>query len=363
MESRAVFGLTLFLMLSWMFSCIYGLVVLNGTEFEKLLTGKDVQHPDGWKSLMANPGDVVRVVAPAGKGAQSSLPLIKNYVESLGLVADISLNIYNQSEPFYSNSDEFRASDLISALLNDTVKVIWCIRGGSGTMRLIPYLEERLPETLPQKILIGYSDITVLHLYLANKYGWQTLHGPMLEGIVTGQYDPIGSSVVSLTDLIFDRRQSICLPQLTMLDENTPVAGIQSQVVGGNLALVEASIGTLWQVNASGKILFLEDTGEAAYSVERSLDHMKQAGVFKLVDAVIFGDFTGADSTTLMNLALKRFAQSVSFSVFRMAGIGHGSVNYPLPLSTFTEIVRIDSDTYHFCVNNILGQNKPMLNK
>lgn len=127
------------------------------------------------KSLNVNPGDIVKVIAPARKSSDAALPLIKAYVESLGLVANISDNIYSTEDLFYSNTDEFRANDLISALLDDDVRIIWCVRGGTGSIRLVPYLEEKLPATLNHKIVIGYSDITVLHLYLQHKYGWQTI--------------------------------------------------------------------------------------------------------------------------------------------------------------------------------------------
>lgn len=128
------------------------------------------------KSLDVSEGDIVRVVAPSRKTADSTLPLIKTYVEeSLKLVPIISDDIYSNEDPFYSNTDEYRANDLISALLDPNVKIIWCVRGGTGSIRLIPYLEQRLPATLAHKIFIGYSDITVLHLYFQYKYGWQTM--------------------------------------------------------------------------------------------------------------------------------------------------------------------------------------------
>lgn len=303
------------------------------------------------KTLNVSPGDIVRVVAPAGRGAVDRGPEIQNYIQSLGLVANITENIYNRTEPFYSNWDDFRADDLISALLDDSVKIIWCTRGGSGSIRLIPYLEQRLPATLNHKIFIGYSDITVLHLYLQKKYGWQTIHGAMLDAIVGGTYNGSRESVDLLTGLIFEREESICYPALTSLNENAPQR-IESTIVGGNACLLETSIGTLWQIDAKGKVLFLEDVSEAPYSIERSLDHMKQSGIFNLVDGVIFGDFTDTNDT-LMDIVFNRFAQSVTFPVFRISGIGHDTINYPLPLAASTQITRIDSNSYSFCVDNI----------
>ncbi|KAG4078545.1 hypothetical protein HA402_009257 [Bradysia odoriphaga] len=162
------------------------------------------------KTLNVKPGDVVKVIAPARKSPDSALPLMKNYVESLGLVADISANIYSDEDAFYSNTDEFRANDLISAVLDDDVKIIWCVRGGTGSIRLIPYLEAKLPAKVNHKILIGYSDITVLHLYFAYKYGWQTIQGPMLEAIATQSYSPTSDSVLTLEALIFEQQEKVC---------------------------------------------------------------------------------------------------------------------------------------------------------
>ncbi len=158
---------------------------------------------------------------------------------------------------------------------------------------------------------------------------------------------------MAIESLIFERQDKICIPA-TKLNDHVNVARIESRVVGGNAALVEASIGTVWQVQTKGRIFFLEDVGEAAYSIERSLDHMKQSGIFDGVDAVIFSDFTRPDDVDLMNLVFDRFAKSVSFPVFRVTGMGHGDINYPLPFLTHTEITRnVDGVNYEFCVDNI----------
>ncbi|CAL8114072.1 unnamed protein product [Orchesella dallaii] len=303
----------------------------------------------------ANPGDLVRVVAPAGKGSSQNLPLIKEYIESLGLVAQITDNIYDQDEPFYSNFDEFRANDLISAILDDNCKIIWCIRGGAGCNRLIQYLDERLPTQPPPnpKLLIGYSDITVLHMYLHKKYNWPTLHGAMMEAVVNGSYDPESNSILFLLGLIFNRITTVCYPELTRLDGGSVLTDpITGAVVGGNLTLVEASIGTNWEINTEGKILFLEDISVPAYSLERSLSHMIQVGLFENTKAVIFGDFTSADSQTLIRFAQQRFATDplINCPVFVIPGIGHGDVNLPLPLNTSAEIRFVEAlNEYQLC--------------
>lgn len=283
---------------------------------------------------------------------------LSSNIHPQGLTPNMTENIY-QDEPLgYANTDEFRLNDLISALTDDS-KVVWCIRGGRSPSRLIPMLEQRLPSTLPHKIVIGQSAITVLHLYLQQKYGWQTIHGTNLDYVGIGFYDGSDDGRASLaahSDLIFNRQESICLPSLTRIDDRPAVDQIESRIVGGNLELIETSLATFWQVDTQMRILFLEDSGRAAWRVEMSLDHLKLAGVFDHVQAVVFGDFTGADNDTLVDIAFRRFSQDVSVPVFKLTGIGHGNVNYPLPLLAPARITRSGSNDYQLCVDNISGE-------
>lgn len=264
--------------------------------------------------------------------------------------------IYVDDPLGYANTDDFRLNDLISALTDDS-KVVWCIRGGRSPSRLIPMLEQRLPPTLKHKIVIGQSAITVLHLYLQQKYGWQTIHGSNLDYVGIGFYDvsdEAQASLVALTDLIFGRQESICLPTMTLLNDQVSVDVIDSRIVGGNLELVETSLATFWQIQSAGRILLFEEAGRAAWRIEMTLDHMRLAGVFDDVEAVVFGDATGADNDTLVAIAFQKFANDMPFPVFRLSGIGHSNVNYPLPLLAPAQITRIGgSNTFRLCVNNV----------
>ncbi|ODN01886.1 hypothetical protein Ocin01_04786 [Orchesella cincta] len=294
------------------------------------------------KNFSVNPGDLVRAVAPAWKGTVENLALIKSYIESLGLVVQITDNIYDQNEPIYSNTDEFRANDLISAILDENCKVIWCIRGGGGCPRLFQYLDKALPVQPPSpKLLIGYSEITALHIYLKRKYNWSTIHAPMLEAVVDGTYDQSSESVVTIVDLLFNRLSTVVYPELTRLDQGPPLEeSIKAPILGGNLTLCQASIGTSWEINTDNCILVLEDVWTDAFQVERKLDHLKQIGKFQSVRAVVFGDFFDADSQELVRFVLQRFATDAAIKcpVFVLQGIGHAEVNIPVPLNTEGEI-------------------------
>lgn len=291
----------------------------------------------------------VDIIAPSCKGKESELIDIKSYVESLDFSAHVSDKIYSNDNPFYSNSDEFRANDLVDALTDDS-KIIWCIKGGKGASRLIPYLErlsndkkEKIARNKNKKILIGYSDITALHIYLQTKYDWQTLHGTMLEMIVS---DSIAeSSVQKLKELIISRQNSIKFDNLKMINNRAILENgrLESKIVGGNMTLVENSIGTTWQINAKDRILFLEDVRVYPYAIERSLDHLRQANVFEGVHAVIFGDFIKSGDDNLVEIVKERFAKSVDFPVFTIQEIGHGHANDPLPLNT-TAIIGVQDE-------------------
>ncbi|MDG7056269.1 MAG: LD-carboxypeptidase [Wolbachia endosymbiont of Meromenopon meropis] len=300
--------------------------------------------------------DQIDIIAPSSRGEESNLSIIKEYVKTLGFYPHISDNIYSNDNPFYSNSDEFRANDLITALTDDS-KIIWCIRGGTGASWLIPYLE-RLPndkkEKIAQnkKIVIGYSDITALHIYLQIKYNWQTIHGPMLEMIVNNSVSE--SSVEKLKKLILNKEESIQYNNIEIIDNNIKLKNnkLESKIIGGNMTLVENSVGTTWQVNARGKILFLEEVGVYPYAIERSLNHLKQANIFDGVQAVIFGNlFNNSDNKNLIEIVKKRFAKSVNFPVFTIQEIGHGYTNDPLPLNTHTIISIQDEKKGLFFMN------------
>jgi len=276
---------------------------------------------------------------------------------------------------FYANTDQFRAADLIDAL-TDSSTVVWCARGGEGASRLIPYLEA-LPADRKQKIrdarktLVGYSDVMALHLYLQTVYGWQTVHGTMLEMIANGTVDR--RSVDALVALVTGRSDRVRYELRPIaVDGLRNAVSLRSKVAGGNLTLVENSLGTPCSFRGDGKIVFLEDVRVKPYSLERSLDHMKLAGVFDGTTAVVFGSFRAEDQRTascndvpsshdhLTAVVFQRFAAAVSFPVFHVDGIGHSYVNNPLPLNTEATVVgptRFDDATgtpfYTLTVDNV----------
>ena len=288
----------------------------------------------GNEILTLSKGDIIDIVAPSGKGNKYDLSKVSEYVKSLNLVPRIDNSIYSDKDIFYANSNHYRANAFKEALIAEDSKALWCIRGGKGATEIIPYLEgkmegfEPLKKNIPNKLLIGFSDITALHLFLEKKYGCQSIHGAMLEQIVNNY--PSEESVKILTDIIFNNINSTTYPVTTKINGETNLNIIEGKITGGNLTLVEKSLATDWQIDTEDKIIFLEDVNGAAYEVERSLTHLSQAGIFQKANAVILCDFIKLINENLIPETIKRFADKVKIPTFHMKGIGHSKINKPI---------------------------------
>ncbi|KAF0752632.1 putative carboxypeptidase [Aphis craccivora] len=307
----------------------------------------------------------VRVIAPSSIGEPSNLEVFRKFFRDVGMTAHVADSIYRPgADLFYANTDQSRADDLVDALTDDST-VLWCALGGKGASRLIPYLEA-LPADRKQKIrdarktLVGYSDATALHVYLQTVYGWRTVHGTMLEMIANGSVD--GRSVNALMALLTGRsdRVQYQLRPVIAAAGHADGLSLRAKLAGGNMTLIENTLGTAFGFRGDGRIVFLEDVNTKPYSLERSLDHMKLAGVFQGAAAVVFGTFKNPSDEDLFPLVFQRFAATVPFPVFCVDGIGHTFVNNPLPLNTDARVdgpTRSDAATgtpfYTLTVDNV----------
>lgn len=273
-----------------------------------------------------NSGDVVELIAPASRCSDNELAEIKALIESWGLVCLINETIFGQ-DLLCANSDALRFKLLEKALLNPNTKAIICVRGGYGSMRLIPKLEQMSKPQSP-KLFVGMSDITALHLFFQQHWGWPTIHASASPAKCSSE------SLASLKAILFGESESIVFKGLKALNQKAQAKQIISSIItGGNLCLLQTSLGTTWELDANNKILLIEEIGERAYKVDRMLEQLHQAKRFEGVQAIIFADFlTGLepDGSSLIQPVLERFAQSCDFPVLQLTGIGHGFINYPI---------------------------------
>jgi len=275
--------------------------------------------------LTLKPGDLVAVLAPAGPVSADQVAALPALYQRHGLRVRLYPSCH-ASTGYLAGPDALRLADLHSALADPEVAAIHCLRGGYGAMRLLPDIDTTLVRSAA-KLLIGYSDITALHALWA-RCGLASLHAPMPASdlIKPGRE----SDELVLFDLLRSGLQEGAVLAPDLAPEGVSVGGsARGLLVGGNLSLVAALLGTPWAWDTRGAILFLEDVSEEPYRVDRLLTQLRLAGVLDAVAGFVLGSFTEeASPATLLQDMLCGLGKPV------LGGwpTGHGTPNRPLPM-------------------------------
>jgi muramoyltetrapeptide carboxypeptidase len=293
---------------------------------------------DSANRCFLKPGDTIDIVATSSKCHPSVLDNIKQLIESWGVHCHIPEDLFGDNL-LYANSDEKRFAHLKEALFNRSSKAVWCLLGGYGATKLIPFLSQ-IKSPQYSKIFIGFSDITALHIFFQGQWGWTTIHGP--SGYQASLNKVAPESVDRLKNLLFNKNYLLSYDQLVPLNQ---LAKNHSQIctslIGGNLHLIQASLGTPWQINTTNKIVLLEEVHERAYRIDRALAHLSQAGVFDQAKAILLGDFIDhgePDGRFLVKELLNEFANQCSLPVLQISNVGHGPANNPLLLGSTAKL-------------------------
>ncbi|MGE8620364.1 MAG: S66 peptidase family protein, partial [Achromobacter spanius] len=239
------------------------------------------------------PGARIAIVAPASAALNASEDAAE-WLEARGYVAQVMPASRTRMSPPYdylAGSDADRLADLHAAFADPEVGAVWCLQGGFGSWRLLDQLDVRLLRRHP-KPFIGYSDITALHLAMQRHVGFVTFHGPMLaQDLLAGKREPTESSVLAMVSGQIGPGAWIAPPPDALATEL--VSGVASgRLVGGNLALIAALIGTRNDIDTRDAILFIEDVNEAIPRVDRLLGQLAAAGKFDGVRGLLVGNFT-----------------------------------------------------------------------
>lgn len=274
-------------------------------------------------------GDSVEIIAPASRCSDNLLNEIKDLLLSWQLNCIVQDDIFG-TDLLCANSDDLRFKSLKQAFLNPDTRAIICARGGYGSMRLIPELEKVIAPVAP-KLFIGMSDITALNIFLQQKWHWPVIHG----ALALDKFSP--AAIDNVKRLLFGKEEQIQFQCQPLNNAAKNHRKIQSSVTGGNLCLIQTSIGTHWQLDGRDKIILLEEIGERGYRVDRMLVHLQQAAIFKDATAILLGDFIGGEEPngeSLVHSVLERFAQQIEIPVVQVKGVGHGRDNLAIPLGT-----------------------------
>lgn len=229
-------------------------------------------------------GDTIMILSPAGKlKDQSAVDPGIELANHWGLVVFFGNHLLSQDGTF-AGSDEQRLEDLQKALDDPSIKAIWAARGGYGTVRIIDDLDFSNFMAHP-KWIVGYSDITVLHNKI-NELGYQSIHGQM--PLTLNLADPVQKEGIhTLHSTLFGKKLAYKIDASSYNREGES----SGQLVGGNLSIVYSMLGSDTNLNMNGRILFIEDVGEALYHIDRMMISLKRAGFFNNCKGVIVGDF------------------------------------------------------------------------
>jgi muramoyltetrapeptide carboxypeptidase len=236
-------------------------------------------------------GDIIAIVAPASPLTKSKVSIAKNYLEKLGFYVIVGKSCYCK-HGYLAGNDLIRAYDINQMFLDDEVKAIICLRGGYGTARILDLLDFESIKKHP-KVFIGYSDITTLHIAFNKLCNMVTFHGPMAVDISNGLDDFTKESFLSN---IQGNTKGTKISNPIEKPIKCKSFGITSgEIIGGNLTLINSTLGTPYEIDTRNKILFIEEVGERPYKIDRLLTQLYYAGKLDDANGIIIGNFKNCE--------------------------------------------------------------------
>ena len=291
------------------------------------------------------PGDTIGLVAPASVTYESlQLQIALEVLDAMGLKAKVGPHVMDRFG-YLAGEDEDRASDINAAFADPEIDAVFALRGGWGASRLLPFLDFDLIAKNP-KIFLGYIDITSLLNAIYAKADVVTFHGPN----VMSRWNEF--TYQGMREVLFDARVSTYSnPEVIDDDLVARKHRIQTinsgratgHLIGGNLTLMSALVGTPYFPDARSAILFLEDVGEAIYRVDRMMTQLKLSGVLGQVSGIVFGHFTGVKPNPgLGNFALmdilRQHCEPLGVPCYFGAMIGHVEQQSTVPVGAVAEM-------------------------
>lgn len=243
------------------------------------------------KPKALKPGDVAGLISPSTFVSDPDLLIkVTRTMEHFGLKPRIGKNV-RRKWGYAGGTIQERLDDLHAMFADPEVKGVFCIRGGYAAGHLLDKIDYALIERNP-KVFIGYSDITALHLAITRKTGLVTFHGPVTTSAFTAYsqdcYRRALFNTSPLGVLTNPRENNSLRPQHTL---RTIVGGkARGRLVGGNLSLIAATMGTPYEIETRGKILFIEDVDEQVYSLDRMLTNLRLSGKLQQAAGIIWGE-------------------------------------------------------------------------
>ncbi len=281
----------------------------------------------------------VAVIAPAGGIEPVKIETGCKVLNSFGVETEIMPHVLNDNGlPWHASALDNRLSDFHKALRNHEIDALWCIRGGVGSAMLLPHIDWELMRSrnLP---LIGYSDITALHMAMLKENAGTPVAAPMI-GKLPEAVD-CEFTMKKMRQALAQENYDIC----TLI----PISGGQTAAlpIAANLTVMASVCGTGFVPDTAGKILIIEDINEPAYRLDRCLVQLQQCGVLNHLAGLVLGEFTECGDTKLLDRLLYHWAQELDCPVWRGFPFGH---NFPIASINMSRQIEIAENGHASCL-------------
>jgi muramoyltetrapeptide carboxypeptidase len=296
-------------------------------------------RPSRLRPAMLRPGDRVSVIdISTAIYDPAAITRARGIIEALGLVPEFSAHILDRSRDFRASARE-RLADLHTAFSDPNIRGVFCARGGYGVSEIVADVDYTLIRRNP-KVFVGFSDVTLMHLAIQNRTGLVTFHGRMpaltkfppysLEALKRAICSPAALGVLS------NPEEGNSLRPIYPLRTIAP--GLATgRLVGGNLSMIAAAMGTPWEIDTRGAIFFFEDVDEHPYAIARMLFELRQAGKLSQAAGIVVGFCENCDKTAdaspyTLNEVFEDVLGDLKIPVFSGLALGHTDDQLTVPL-------------------------------
>lgn len=280
-----------------------------------------------------NKGDAVGIICPSSAVETERIGQCVKAMEDLGYKVKVADNLDTDYAGYMAGTGKVRGEWINKMFADAEVKAIFCIRGGDGGSRAMEYVDFDLIKKNP-KIFVGYSDVTSLHLAITQKCDMVTFHGPMVSSNIVDDFDDetrdsLYASINAERDYQFKNTKGF---DIQVLKEGKA----SGRMIGGNLSLLSASIGTPYELDTKDKILFIEEVCEPMSKIEKWTYHLRNAGKLKECKGIILGQFTKVTNDECpeydVNKCMMDIFEGLDIPVMYNVQSGHGKPLMTLPM-------------------------------
>lgn len=327
-----------------------------------LLQTKVIANTSVLKPRKLKPGSGVGLVSPAGTTfITEDINIVQDAVKALGLVPYLAPHVLDKYG-YLAGNDRDRAADINQFFADARIDLVLPIRGGWGCARILPYLDYELIKNNP-KIIVGFSDLTALLIAIYTKTGLITFHGP--NGFSSWRTD----QVKSFRETLF-LGNKINFANQRDADDNNRLMQVKNRIrtinpgtargklIGGNLSVLSAIVGSPYVPDFKGHILFVEDVGENIYRIDRLLTHLKVAGILDDLSGFIFGQCTnclpdGDYASLTLEEVIDDHIKPLGIPAWSGAQIGHIEPILTLPMGIEVDI-NADVGTINYLESGVI---------